>query len=55
MKKNYCASLVKEVSEVLQKQQSYEDQFKTEMKKKIKRQIQHVQPNLDQNQLEEYV
>lgn len=25
MKKNYCASLAKEVTDVLQKQQSYED------------------------------
>lgn len=39
MKKNYCASLAKEVSEVLKKQQSIEDEFKTEMKKKIRRQI----------------
>lgn len=39
MKKNFYFSLSKEVTDVLQKQQSYEDEFKTTVRDKVMRQV----------------
>lgn len=47
MKKNFYISLSKEVTDVLQKQQSFEDQYKTTVKDKVVRQVKLIDRDID--------
>ena len=55
MKKNFYISVSKEVADVLQKQQSYEDQFKTTVKDKVLRQVKLIDRDMDEERAQEYV
>lgn len=55
MKKNFYLNLSKEVSETLQKQQNFEEDFKSTVKEKITRQVRLVDRDLDEEQVQEYV
>lgn len=52
MKKNYYHSLTKEARDVLQKQHSFEDEFKNTVKGKISRQVRLIDQNLDEEEVE---
>lgn len=47
MKKNFYISLSKEVTDVLQKQQSFEDQYKTTVKDKVVRQVKLIDRDIN--------
>ena len=47
MKKNFYISLSKEVADALQKQQSYEDEFKNTVKDKVIRQVRLIDRDID--------
>ena len=55
MKRNFYISLSKEVTDVLQKQQSFEDQFKTIVKDKVLRQVRLIDRDIDDEKAQEYV
>ncbi len=55
MKKNFYHSLSKEVTDVLQKQQSYEDEYKTTVKDKVVRQVKLIDRDIDDEKAQEYV
>lgn len=55
MKKNFYISLSKEVADALQKQQSYEDEFKNTVKDKVVRQVRLIDRDIDDEKAQEYV
>jgi hypothetical protein len=55
MKKNFYHSLSKEVTEMLQKQQSFEDEYKNTVKDKVVRQVKLIDRSIDDEQALEYV
>ena len=55
MKKNFYISLSKEVADALQKQQSYEDEFKNTVKDKVIRQVRLIDRDIDDEKAMQYV
>lgn len=55
MKRNFYLNLSKEVSEVLLKQQKFEEDFKNTVKEKVTRQVKLIDRNLSQEEVEELV
>jgi hypothetical protein len=55
MKKNFYLNLNKEVREVLQRQQNFEEEYKTTVTDKVTRQVRLIDRDIDDEQLQEYV
>lgn len=55
MKKNFYLNLNKEVKEMLQKQQNFEEDYKNTVKDKVTRQVRLIDRDIDDQQLQEYV
>jgi hypothetical protein len=51
MKKNFYLNLSKEVSEVLQKQQKFEEEFKIMVKDKVTRQVKLIDRDLSEEEV----
>jgi hypothetical protein len=47
MKKNFYLNLSKEVKDVLQRQQNFEEEFKTTVKDKVTRQVRLIDRDID--------
>lgn len=55
MKRNFYLNLSKEVSEVLLKQQKFEEEYKTTVKDKVTRQVKLIDRDLSPEEIEGYV
>lgn len=55
MKKNFYLNLNKEVKDMLQKQQNFEEEYKNTVKDKVTRQVRLIDREIDEEQLQEYI
>ena len=55
MKRNFYLNLSKEVSEVLLKQQKFEEEYKNTVKDKVTRQVKLIDRNMSEEEVETYI
>jgi hypothetical protein len=51
MKKNFYLNLTKEVANMLQRQQNFEEEYKNTVKDKVTRQVKIIERDIDEEQL----